>query len=219
MIKGKKISKKEFKKLKNPKIIGMINHKTKNKNDNILMVDNKCYFIKSRCIGITTSYIETEDKDYIIKKSLSPLIIVPTVTVIFALICFMLLNNNAKLPSKSLEKETGEEISLVDPVDNGNIEMIDVGGHGDTLIDQSNKYLYLVNAETNTVYFQYDVLINNKVIYSTDAFAPGKMVKVNLYDLLESGQYDAILQLKTYDIKTELANNGANESIIITVKK
>lgn len=219
MIKGKMISKKEFKKLTNPKIIGMVNQRTRKKDDKSLIVGNKYYFIKPKCNGITTGYIETENKDYIIKKSLTAFII-PAVIIFLGFACFMLLNSSDnKINDRSLKKETGENISIAEPADNGSIEMIDVGGHGDTLIDENNKYLYLINAETNTVYFQYDVLINNKVIYSTEAFAPGKMVKVNLYDLLENGKYSAVLQLKTYDIKTELANNGANESIVITVQK
>lgn len=219
MIKGKKISKKEFKELKNPKIIGMINHRTGKKDDKNLMIGNKYYFIKSKCRGFTTGYIETEYGEYVIKKTLSPLCIVTTVTILFVLICFVLLNNNAMLPDKSLEKENGEEISLMDNADNGNVEMISVGGHGDTIINENNKYLYLINADTNTVYFQYDILINGKVIYSTKAFEPGTMVKANIFQLLDKGEYQVTLSLKTFDLKSEAPNNGANENILITVEK
>lgn len=113
----------------------------------------------------------------------------------------------------------GEDIVLNDPICDESGEILtEIVGQANVTINEKNPYLLLINSPNNQVYFQYDVMLNDEVLESTDVFLPDSMVKVNLYKKLQPGNYDIVLKLSTYDIDTQVENTGANSIVKVVVE-
>lgn len=85
---------------------------------------------------------------------------------------------------------------------------------------------YFGNPEINNVYFRYNIYLKSgtsknggKVLFNDDSvIKPGRAFEVNLYDLLELGEYDVGIDVSTYDMDTEEQCNGASQEIKILVQ-
>ena len=47
---------------------------------------------------------------------------------------------------------------------------------------------------------------------------PGRAFEVNLYEKLEPGDYNIIIEVSTYDMETETQCNGAVQEAVLSVK-
>ena len=82
-------------------------------------------------------------------------------------------------------------------------EMTEIIGYENTVISAQNPNVYIVNAENNTVYLQYDIYKNDELIYSTDLIPPNRMVEVEVYSKLAKGNQELVYMIDTYDLKTK----------------
>lgn len=114
---------------------------------------------------------------------------------------------------------SGEDIVLKEPEVKNDVVMTKIPGYGHECLHAENKELYLVNPDRNQVYFQYEIEIKNKVIYKSDLIPPNKMVKANLYSVLDAGDYDTILHISTFDIHTNEPCNVANVHMKLQILK
>lgn len=113
----------------------------------------------------------------------------------------------------------GENIDVPDNPSMDTLEeLIEIPGIDKTIITDDSPYLYLVNPERNSVYFRYLVRLNETILYETESIPPGKMIKVNGYDILKQGSYDLVFEITTFDLETGKENNGATLTALISVK-
>ena len=116
-------------------------------------------------------------------------------------------------------KLEGTTIELKEPIlQNGEV-ITEIPGYSDMVIDRSNREIRLINPEHNQVFFKYTIICNGNSIYQTKYIVPSHMVKVNLYELLDQGNYDVVLKLETRDIQSKQACNSANIRLHLMVKK
>lgn len=113
----------------------------------------------------------------------------------------------------------GEEITLKEPEIKNGIVMTRIPGYANEILNAENRELRLMNPECNQVLFQYEIVINDQVIYATKQIPPNRMVRADLYELLDAGDYDATLHISTFDVKTKEPCNGANLHLKLQVIK
>lgn len=113
----------------------------------------------------------------------------------------------------------GEDIVLKEPEVKDDIVMTKIPGYDHEILNHGNKELYLINPERNQVYFLYEVEVKNKVIYRSDLIPPNKMVKADLYSLLDAGNYETTLHISTFDIHTNEPCNAANVHMKLQILK
>lgn len=95
-------------------------------------------------------------------------------------------------------------------------------------VDKKSPNIYLGNPEMNNVYFRYKVYLKpddgNEIEESSILFddesviKPGRAFEVNLYELLETGEYKVIVDISTFSMEDETQCNGATQEVKITVK-
>ena len=118
--------------------------------------------------------------------------------------------------------KNGLEFEGIDITDESEIPAIvdytQIPGFYDITATDEHPYLRLQNPESNSVYFMYTITEYDKVIYSTKAIAPGKMVECNLLDILIKGTHNIKVTVQTFDIETEVECNGSSQDIVVTIE-
>ena len=88
-------------------------------------------------------------------------------------------------------------------ISNEGTEMTEIVGFDNLLVDANNPSIYLVNPKANTVYLQYDIYYNDKIIYSTDLIPPDRMMEIELYSILPAGNNELIYMIDSFDLETQ----------------
>ena len=221
----KEIGKSEFREVrdKDTKIVGQtyLVECEDDCNKSLLKFRGKLYEVNSESWGITTKYIDVGDNKYIAVKSKRLLILI-----LLSLLLLFTLPESCAQNSRNGESNTKPNINItgediVDYIDvQEEVEYVEVPSLYSTydLTDKS-KEVYLINPEGNSVYFKYILFIDGVEIYSTGYIQPGKMVRANLYDILDSGSYKVKAVVITIDIETYAVCDGANLSTIVNIRK
>ena len=237
------ISPKEFKKIEKkekPTIIGSIKIKeTNKKNCDVISIKSHGKEINFELLEKTEKvkgYVKVDDNAYVSIEKKSLLFILLLIILIgLLLVSFKVItkyelfgigssnsNSNVTVNNQGvdLEFEEGEDIkensnSTEEKVEQ---ESIAIPGYVNVQISDTKPEVSLSNPKGNTVYMKYTLKEGNKVIYTTKAFAPGKMVKVNLKKLLSVGEHTITFIIETYDIETQAPCNGAVQEVKVIVK-
>lgn len=111
--------------------------------------------------------------------------------IVFLLLLFMLSGCVNKQESKEIE-ETKEIEKLENDIKYTLFSTIDV----------SNKqpYVFLVNADENNVYQQFKVYNNEELLWSSKLVEPGKAETLNVYKLLDEGEYELKYLVTSYSL-------------------
>lgn len=93
------------------------------------------------------------------------------------------------------------------------LEKIIIPGYGNIKINDEEKVLklQLLNPLKNKCYFEYEIVINDAIIYKTGLILPGKVIyNIELDKSLNEGIYDLKLKINTYSLKdVKKRMNGA----------
>lgn len=144
--------------------------------------------------------------------------LVSLLLLLMLLVYVVLIYQNEKSDDGCLKLE-GTVIETKDPIIQNGVVMTDIPGYPDKTISKHDREIQLINPERNQVLFKYTIVCNDKFIYQTEFIAPGNMVSVDLYKLLEQGSYAVILKVETLDIQTKQTCNSANIHLNLTVEK
>ncbi|MDO4501197.1 MAG: hypothetical protein Q4B60_08000 [Erysipelotrichaceae bacterium] len=92
---------------------------------------------------------------------------------------------------------------------------------GDNLnyLNRDNPYVYLRNAESNSVYLQFDIMLSENILYSSGLIEPGMMEEIDMYDLLDPGSYEIEYRISSYKMDTlDLMLSGIRQKKEITIE-
>lgn len=226
---GRKIYKrKEFRKIKNKdtQILGHTSlvkwKKSKHyKYDKILWDDNE-FVVKPNMFGFSSKFIEVEDNQFITVKKFNFLIFFLILGLLgifgfYFLFSSLTDSNNIEFPiigGQEIEdyQDFSDKEQVMDYIEIPSLERV-------YNLTSDNKEIFLINPDGNTVYFKYTLILNNQEILSTDYIEPNKMIKANIYDLLDEGSYQIKAFISTIDVETLENCNGATLSTTINIKK
>lgn len=220
------VSKKEFKKLrgKNTIIKGdtslkKYNPKKHSRYDYVTYEDNM-YVVKPNIKGITTKYLEVGTNTYIaIKAVINPIVYLILLAAIISIGIYLV---DDIIPNRKDDVDiVGEDIEdyIENLGDDAYIDSIAIPGLNTVYnLSSKNKHIYLINPNKNTVFFTYTIKLDGKEIYKTGDIMPNKMVKANLYDILDAGSYEIEVILTSKDITTlkQCSKANLNTKIIVT---
>lgn len=221
----------------NAKVAGSIHLKGTNKNNiDVLVVESHDRTFnfeveKDTSTSGVMGYILVLDGTYIaVKKrpSLMPILIVAAAVCLTGAVTIFALNGRTGEASPDsastvLDIANGQEWDGNLP-QNGeqstaNSESIEVPGYAEMHLSAEQKEIQLINPESNTVYFVYTIKDDTgNVVYESKAIEPNKMVSVNLYDLLKTGEHKLSFDISTYDIETKSPCNGASQAVLVFTK-
>lgn len=131
--------------------------------------------------------------------------------IVFLLLLFMLSGCVNKQESKEIE-ETKEIEKLENDIKYTLFSTIDV----------SNKqpYVFLVNADENTVYQQFKVYNDDTLLWSSLLVEPGKGETLNVYKMLDEGEYSLKVVVSSYSLEDKsLISSGVNLTQDIKIEK
>lgn len=122
------------------------------------------------------------------------------------------------IPGTDLEVRQEQEVEM---------EYIEIAGYMDLLVYEGHQEINLINLEGNTVYQAYTIYEGDNKLFETDLIPPGKAVKWNAYEDLDTGMHEVIFDISTYDyIVDEEGNasvggacNGAKNKVEIECRK
>lgn len=95
--------------------------------------------------------------------------------------------------------------------------VIEIPGYANQWVSSDSPFIVLGNPSSNDVAFQYIVKNGTTVLFQSDLIAPAQKVDLNLYQLLDQGEYDINFEITTYDMKTQKAYNGASLRVKLVV--
>ena len=150
------------------------------------------------------------------KKKILCLILL--IVLIILIILFHLLNidNNAIQTNKISDTQSDIFFESRNEITTGTTDFY---GSDEIRVSEKHPCVELVNLDSNDVYFKYSVYLNDQLIKETDLISPGKMERLNIYELLDKGEYTLDYFITTYDVdqKTVLLSNiNQKQKIIIT---
>lgn len=213
----KELSKKEFKKIENPIIIGETTLKKKSDSckENSILLDGKEYILKDHVVGFKRKYYQIDEHRFVILKRKYLILIL-----FVGLLLSFIIGIHFDEPKSTFNPiiTAGKDI-FFNQEENLIQEKIEIPGLSEEYkIDADNPNLYLINPKSNDVYFKYKIVLENKVIYESDYVLPNKMVDVNLYHLLNKGKHPIDVRIETIDIETQKPCNSAILSTVIKVE-
>lgn len=224
----KVISKKEFNKLSKDNYLNIVGfsrlekyknkHKDSKKFRGMHYINGKDYVVEDNIEGITYKYADLGDNNYIAIKRNLLFILVPLM--ILLIIGFISILSIRKNNYNKITLEDGLEIDLdKQPMIDGKEAIKIPGTKSYYLITEEQPEINLINPENNTVYFKYTIIVDNEVIHSTNWIEPNKMVKVNLWELLDEGTYNAEFHIDTLDCIKETPCTSSNLVAKISIEK
>ena len=199
--------------------------KVKTKKDGHTYIDDQdeSYELKKRAYFSWKRkyYLVANTNFYVVTYSRIPIILIFLFVGLGAGIICGNLQSNSNIVS-FINPQLESTTALQETVEKEAEKMIEVPGWGTQHLSIDQPYVYLINPKSNQVYFQYDILNGKQKLYSSKWIKPMQEkegVPVNLYEKLEKGQYELIFQLSTYDLNTQVPQNGANIHVRVVVDK
>ena len=201
--------------------------------DPVVMFGEKAVNLKQDSVGSAiVGYICVGDDSYVsfsapAAKAGGIFPLVASVLLVAAILCgalfFMFKNMDTNAVAKDgLDIEDGADWDGSMPTNGkasgANTDSIEIPGYANLYVTKSNPNVQLINPTENTVYFVYDIKEGDKVIYSTKALPPDRMVEVPLGELLDVGEHDLTFAISCYDVEDQSGCNGANQSVKVTVE-
>lgn len=169
----------------------------------------EAYVVRPKIWGLQKKFIRVSLDEYVVVKYKMPLLI----PIFFlAMICLLSMNFKSDNPSGLAEILIGgQEIEEYHPQYAYEEEMIEIPGLlKEYTINENNREIYLVNPESNTVYFKYTIFLKDgQTIYESDYIPPNQMVKADLYERLEKGGHELHVLVESIDMETHSACNSA----------
>lgn len=230
MIVLRELSKKEFKELKKEtnnqvSIVGetILKKYNEDKHEKYDFVEyddnnNKKYLVKQDYWGFKNKYLDIGDNKFVLVRSRAIIIILFILLLIGICPLSSWLLHQEDSPLEKLPI-VGEMIEEYNNKNEQVQEYIKIPGLQQVYtISSSKQELYLINPESNTVYFKYIISEGDSQIYESDYLQPNKMIKVNLYELLDSGEHSVSIKVLTKDIETQADCNSAVLKTKIVVK-
>lgn len=121
-----------------------------------------------------------------------------------------------KIVAKSVEKytPTEEQMSLLQ----GNEIKLPFVGNILMEANQEEAEVCFFNPESNTHYLTFKLYINNEPVYESKEVKPGYAIKhIILNQSFIAGQYEGLIEVKSYDIKTGKMSYGQKQRISVDV--
>ena len=105
-------------------------------------------------------------------------------------------------------------------VDDSGQECIEIPGFSKIAVNKNHKEISLYNFKENTVYFVYTItdIKTGETVLQTNAIAPGKAVKWNVYDTLGVGEFTVLMSISTYDVVTQEECYGSETKVSVLVQ-
>lgn len=94
-----------------------------------------------------------------------------------------------------------------------NLENIKIPGYGTIIIpaNQKNVEITLSNPQGNKCYFKFDLILNDKTIYTSDLVKEGQAIeKIHLSEGIKKGNYDLVIKVTPYSLDKNSTYIGAN---------
>lgn len=161
--------------------------------------------------------MEKEEK----KEKKILLIIVPLILIIILLLVYILFFSTKETPTENESlKISGIQIVQEKNDINNETSVRKTRILGDNLnaISKEHPYVYLKNDESNHVYLQFKVFVNENQLYSSDLIEPGKMEKLDIYSLLSKGNHKLEYQITSYSLdEKEILLSGIKQLKDITI--
>lgn len=156
-----------------------------------------------------------------------------TAVVVVTVVIVLWLDEGPEVQRKSLFVEEGVDINSPDIIEQENFTEIPVYKH--LSVSRTSPVVRFGNPDTNNVYFKYKVYVkpdnydsgmgesdatdSETVLFDDESvIKPGRAFEVNLYEKLEPGDYNIIIEVSTYDMETETQCNGAVQEAVLSVK-
>lgn len=93
------------------------------------------------------------------------------------------------------------------------VDNIKIPGYGTITIpaNQEDVEITLANPEGNPCYFKFELIINEKTIYTSELVKEGQAIeKVHLSEGIEEGSYDLVIKVTPYSLDKSSTYIGAN---------
>ena len=171
--------------------------------------------LHKKYLNKVSGYIRCGDDEYvaIIRKNL--LMFFYILVAVFSIsIGYLYLNNMDNGPN--IDKNAIDYVANLEKPENLEDNKIVMPAYGEIYAKEgdTNAYVALWNPEYNTVYFQFEVILDsiNQTLLKTDLISPGQAVtSIPLDENMKPGTYDLTIKISSYsleDYKTSM--NGAN---------
>lgn len=97
---------------------------------------------------------------------------------------------------------------------------IDIPVIGTINVSKDKKQITLYNPDTNAdkYYLQYELTVGNNTIYQSNLVKAGDKFKVNVYKLLDKGNYEGVFKVHAFKVDTMEEVNGLNNKLVINVE-
>lgn len=162
--------------------------------------DQKEYLVKQDYKGFKSKYLQIADDKFVLVRTRIPFIILMILLLLLIYpLSGLLVREESPVRDIPIVGDIIEE--YVTPTAQNESTTI-AGLRSSYTLTESNKEIYLVNPDGNTVHFKYVLYVNGEQIYETDYIQPNRMIKANIYDLLDAGTYTLDLVLTTIDVDT-----------------
>lgn len=149
-------------------------------------------------------------------------IIISVISIILVIIILLLLlrscSTDSDLPGKDFNISSEEENWNGEQNKPAAMqqEYMEVPYYGTLWISEEDPYVWFNNPETNNVYFSYEVLLDGEELFHNDEYiSPGKALKANLYQVLEKGEYDIVINISAIDENGSPCNGATQDAKII----
>jgi len=138
----------------------------------------------------------------IVNKKLVIIAIVLTLVTGSAVAYVCLFNDRNDLQALEISKNqiNAQNPSLTNSCDDEYFELV---GFGKLELNYTNQNLNLINPSENRVYLSFDVIYNDKTLYSTGLIEPGKMEQYNAYSGLDAGEHTILYSINVYDMENK----------------
>lgn len=181
-----------------------------------ILYNGSMYLVKPKIFGFTVGYIALGNDRFVAVKKYGNLMIVLPLILLMIVFCTQIGNFGQNLSDIPIVGELIQNYTE----SQGEQEYMTIPGLKERYrLSSENREIYLVNPKGNTVYFKYMLYVNGEEILVTDYIEPDRMVRADLFALLNAGEYQLDVTIVTIDTKTHETCNGATLTTDVIIIK
>lgn len=151
-------------------------------------------------------------------KARNIVIVILTVIIILLLFRSCAAKDNNPFINRIMQFETNQEEEY--NTEQTTAPHIDIPVIGTINVSKDKKQITLYNPDTNAdkYYLQYELTVGNNTIYQSNLVKAGDKFKVNVYKLLDKGNYEGVFRVHAFKVDTMEEVNGLNNKLVINVE-
>lgn len=151
------------------------------------------------------------------KRNNTKYLTIVIITILFLIICVLLIifidnmnkDNQDDLAIATDTVKYSTDIMQLGAEDTGDIK---IPGYDSINIPANTKdvKITLPNPEDNECYFKFELIVDDKTIYTSKLVEPGRAInQLELTETLDRGEYDLLIKISPYSLKDKAALIGA----------